>query len=219
MERERTSEPALAGALDAESREWIRSLRAEGDERARAVERLHGLLLRAARREAHRRRHLVPAGGVELDDICEQADDDAVVAVMSKLDGFRGQRRFTTWAYQFSVFEISVKLRRHAWRGRMIPTADDDSTWDRLGHEAAEADSRLEGLDLMRALRETVAEELTPRQREAFVAVVLNDVPADALAERLGSTRGAVYKTVHDARRKLRRRLEAGGYIDPARAT
>lgn len=127
-----------------------------------------------------------------------------------KLDGYRGASRFTTWAYKFVVLEISVKLHRHAWRGRSIPTADDDPAWDRLAQDAEQAEARLESLDLMRALRTAVAEELTPRQREAFVAVVLNEVPADVLAERLGSTRGAIYKTVHDACRKLFAAVVAG---------
>jgi RNA polymerase sigma-70 factor, ECF subfamily len=208
------SAPA-AGAPDAESRAWLRNLRAAGEVRARALEGLHALLLRAARREAQRRRHLAPVGGVELDDLCQQAADDATVAVLSKLDGYQGASRFTTWAYKFVVFEMSVKLQRHAWRGRSIPTADDDPAWDRLAQPAAQADARVEGLDLVRALRAAVAEEFTPRQREAFAAVVLHDVPADVLAERLGSTRGAIYKTVHDARRKLRRRLAAAGYVEP----
>jgi RNA polymerase sigma-70 factor, ECF subfamily len=203
------------GPLDAESGAWLRSLRAEGDERVLALERLYDLLLRAARREGQQRGHLVPVGGVELDDICQQAADDALVAVTNKLEEYRGASRFTTWAYKFVIFEISVKLRRHPWRGRTIPTADDDPTWDRVAQGAGQADSRLESLDLVRALRQAVAEELTPRQREVFVAVVLNEVPGDVLVERLGTTRGAIYKMVHDARRKLRRRMEAGGYIEP----
>jgi RNA polymerase sigma-70 factor, ECF subfamily len=206
---------SAAGALDEASRAWLRRLRADGAERARALEELHALLLRAARREAQRRRHLAPVGGVELDDLCQQAADDATVAVLRKLDGYQGASRFTTWAYKFVVFEVSVKLSRHAWRGRSVPTADDDPAWDRLAQPAAQADARVEGLDLVRALRAAVAEELTPRQREAFAAVVLHGVPADVLAERLESTRGAIYKTVHDARRKLRRRLATAGYVEP----
>ena len=73
----------------------------------------------------------------------------------------------------------------------------------------------VESLDLVRALRRAVVEELTPLQREVFVAVLLNGVPGDVLAARLGSTRGAIYKTVHDARRKLRARLAADGYLEP----
>jgi RNA polymerase sigma-70 factor (ECF subfamily) len=200
-------------ALDLESRAWIDGLRATGAERAAAV-RLHDLLLRAARSEAGRRRHLDPEiGGAELDDLCRQAADDAVLAVTRKLGGYRGASRFTTWAYAFAVLEISVKLRRHAWRGRTVPTADDDATWERLG-TSAPAQARVESTELLRALRRAVAEELSPRQRDVFVAVALNDVEIDVVAGRLGSTRGAVYKVLHDARRKLRLRLEREGHLE-----
>lgn len=199
--------------LDPESRAWIEGLRATGPEHTRTLERLHDLLLRAAHTEARRR--LDPAiRGAELDDLCSQAADDAVMAVTAKLDGYRGASRFTTWAYAFAVYEISVKLRRHAWRRGRIPTADDDATWNRLAESAAKSQTRIESVELLRALRKAVAEELTPRQREVFVAVALNDVQIDVVADQLGSTRGAVYKVLHDARAKLRRRLERDGHLE-----
>ena len=131
-----------------------------------------------------------------------------------KLDGYRGASRFTTWAYGFAVFEISVKLRRHRWRGGVIPTADDDATWERLATGGTAAQARIESAELLRALRRAVAEELSPRQREVFVAVALNDVDIDVVAGQLESTRGAVYKVLHDARRKLRLRLEREGHME-----
>jgi RNA polymerase sigma-70 factor, ECF subfamily len=216
LERERTESSAVAlpPELDAESRSWIDGLRATGTEHARALERLHDLLLRAAYAEARRRGHLYPQiGGTELDDLCRQAADDSVVAVTAKLDGYRGASRFTTWAYAFAIFEISTKLRRHAWRRGRIPTADDDATWDRLAESAGSAQTKAESAELLRALRRAIAEELTPRQRQVFVAVALNDVEIDVVAGQLDSTRGAVYKVLHDARAKLRGRLEREGHL------
>jgi RNA polymerase sigma-70 factor, ECF subfamily len=205
--------PARRQELDAESRAWIDGLLATGVERARALDRLHGLLLRAAHAEAHRR-HLYPEiVGVELDDLCRQAAADAVVAVTAKLDGYRGASRFTTWAYAFAIYEVSVKLRRHAWRQGRIPTADDDSTWDRLAERAGTAEARVESAEFFRALRRAITEELTARQRQVFVAVALNDVQIDVVADQLSSTRGAIYKVLHDARTKLRRRLEREGHL------
>jgi RNA polymerase sigma-70 factor, ECF subfamily len=205
--------PARRQELDAESRAWIDGLLATGVERARALDRLHDLLRRAAHAEAHRR-HLYPEiVGVELDDLCRQAADDAVVAVTAKLDGYRGASRFTTWAYAFAIYEVSVKLRRHAWRQGRIPTADDDSTWDRLAERAGTAEARVESAEFFRALRRAITEELTARQRQVFVAVALNDVQIDVVADQLSSTRGAIYKVLHDARTKLRRRLEREGHL------
>src|SRR5262245_52946462 len=207
--------PARRREPDVESRTWIEELRATGVERSGALDRLHDLLLRAARAEAHRRRHLYPEiAGVELDDLCRQAADDAVVAVTAKLDGYRGESRFTTWAYAFAIFEISVKLRRHAWRRGGIPTADDDTTWDRLAERAGTSDAPVENAELFRALRRAITEELTARQREVFVAVALNDVQIDVVADQLSSTRGAIYKVLHDARAQLRRRLEREGHLE-----
>ena len=209
---------SLPEELDAESRSWVNGLRATGPEHARVLERLHDLLLRAAHAEARRRRHLYPEiGGTELDDLCRQAADDAVVAVTAKVDGYRGASRFTTWAYSFAIFEISVKLRRHAWRRGRIPTADDDATWDRLAESAGTAQSKAESAELLSALRRAIAEELTPRQRQVFVAVALNDVEIDVVAGQLQSTRGAVYKVLHDARTKLRGRLEREGHMKQER--
>jgi RNA polymerase sigma-70 factor (ECF subfamily) len=209
-------EPAVSPRdLDAESRAWIDGLRGTNPEHVRTLNRLHELLLRAAFAEAGRRRHLYPEiGGSELDDLCRQAAGDALLAVTAKLDGYRGASRFTTWAYAFAIFEISVKLRRHAWGRGRIPTADDDATWDRLAQNADTAEGQIEASELLRALRRAMAEELTPRQRHVFVAVALNDVQIDVVADQLSSSRGAVYKVLHDARVKLRRRLEREGHLE-----
>jgi len=209
---------SLPQELDAESRAWVDGLRATGTEHARALERLHDLLLRAAHAESRRRSHLYPQiRGTELDDLCRQAADDALLAVTAKLNGYRGASRFTTWAYAFAIFEISVKLRRHAWRRGRIPTADDDATWDRLAESAGTAQTKAESAELLSALRRAIAEELTPRQRQVFVAVALNDAEIDVVAGQLQSTRGAVYKVLHDARTKLRGRLEREGHLQQER--
>jgi RNA polymerase sigma-70 factor (ECF subfamily) len=138
------------------SEAWIEALRSEGPQREEAVSDLHALLLRAARFELHRRRGaLSHVRGEELEDIATQAADDALVAVLAKLDQYRGASRFTTWANKFALLEAGT----------------------------------------------------------VFVALALNQVPIDVLAERLGTTRGALYKTLHDARRKLRHELATAGYV------
>jgi RNA polymerase sigma-70 factor, ECF subfamily len=193
--------------VDAESRAWIAELRSEGPERDQAVERLHALLLRAARFEVGRRartvRHL---RGGDLDDIAHQSADDALVAVLAKLDRFRGESRFTTWAYKFALLEAAVKVRRLAWQGREIPL--EPLEWRRFADPDSSPHAQSERSELLARIARAIDKDLTPHQREVLVALALNEVPIDVLAERLDTTRGALYKTLHDARRKLRRTLE-----------
>jgi RNA polymerase sigma-70 factor, ECF subfamily len=198
----------LMPSLDPESQRWLDSLRAQGHVRYEAIGRLHELLLDAARFEVARR------GGRDLDDVAMQSADDALVAVLAKLDSFRGDSRFTTWAYKFALLEAAVKLRRRPWQGRELPL--EPELWPEVG-DAGSPHADVERLELLAATRRAMDTELTPQQREVLVAVALNGVPIDVLAERRGTTRGALYKTIHDARRKLRRRLAAEGYaLEPA---
>jgi len=192
--------------LDTESREWLASLRSRGAEQAAAIERLHDLLLRAARFEVARRRPGLPhLRGNELDDIAQEAADDALMSVLGRLDAFRGASRFTTWVYKFALYEAAVKLRRRAWQGREVPL--EPESWGIFASSSATPEAEAQQGELLQAVKEGIAEALTPRQREVLVALALNGVPIDVLAERMGSTRGALYKTLHDARAKLRARL------------
>jgi RNA polymerase sigma-70 factor, ECF subfamily len=134
-----------------------------------------------------------------------QAAGDALVAVLAKLDTFRGASRFTTWAYKFALLEAGVKARRRAWQGREIPLADD--AWGAFADPGPSAHDSATTGELLRAIRTAVETELTDHQREVFVALALQEVPIDVLAERRSTTRGALYKTLHDARRRLRAAL------------
>jgi RNA polymerase sigma-70 factor (ECF subfamily) len=203
--------PSLeAPRLDPESREWLRSLRSQGGEHDTAVARLHELLLQAARFECARRRPALPhLRGNDLDDIANQAADDALVSVLARLDTFRGASRFTTWAYKFALLEAAVKLRRRAWQGREIPL--EPETWSLFSSAGIEPDESAEQTELLDALQHAIGEVLTPHQRRVLVALALNGVPIDVLAERLNTNRNALYKTLHDARRKLRAHLDELG--------
>jgi RNA polymerase sigma-70 factor (ECF subfamily) len=196
-----------------EELDWVGALRAGGARGDEAVARLHALLLRAARFEVGRRRaQLAKVRGEELEDIAMEAADDALMAILGKLDDFRGASRFTTWAYKFALLEAGVKLRRRAWQGREVVLAAE--SWPAFADPRASAHEELERAELLGALREAM-DQLTVHQREVFVALALNGVPIDVLSERLGTTRGALYKTLHDARRRLRRELAAAGLVQP----
>jgi RNA polymerase sigma-70 factor (ECF subfamily) len=197
-------------SLDAESREWLRGLRAAGAERDEAVARLHDLLMRAARFEVARRRPTLPhLRGGDLDDIASEAADDALMAVLRRLDDFRGASRFTTWAYKFALLEAAVKLRKRAWQGREVPLEPEG--WSVFSSAALGPDAEAEQTELLGTLQAAIEEVLTPHQRRVLVALAVNGVPIDVLAERLNTSRGALYKTLHDARRKLRSHLEQLG--------
>ncbi len=201
---------------DAESRRWVRALSSGGAERDDAVRRLHALLLRAARFEiARRRRATADAGpGNAVDDLAEQAADDALMAILRKLPTYRGDSRFTTWAYKFALLEAAVKLRRRAWQDREIPL--EAHGWARLADRRSRPDGDVETAELLGAIAEEMVGALTAHQRTVLVAVTLNDVPIDVLAERLATSRGALYKTLHDARRKLRAQLADRGLALPS---
>jgi len=206
---------AITGpALDPDSADWVRTLGATGAEREAAAGRLHALLLPIARAAARRRGDGWSIGGAELDDLAYQAAADAQVAIMGKLDQFRGESRFTTWAYKFVIFEVSATFGRHFWStpGVSLDAEQWDRLPDRLGLDPVRES---EWHELVRGLRRAVDEDLTEHQRAIFVALVLNGVPLDALVAKLGSNRNAIYKTVFDARVKLRQRLVADGHLDP----
>jgi RNA polymerase sigma-70 factor, ECF subfamily len=192
---------------DTESREWLEGLRAEDPA---AVARLHALLVRAARFEVARRRPTLPhLRGNELDEIALEAADDALMSVLRRLGDFRGASRFTTWAYKFALLEAAVKLRKRAWQGREIPL--EPETWNLFTSSGLEPDAEAEQGELLSTVQRGIDEALTAHQRKVLVALALNGVPIDVLAERLSTTRGALYKTLHDARRKLRTYLEETG--------
>jgi len=197
-------------SLDDESRGWLRDLRADGATRDEAVARLHALLVRAARFEVLRRRPTMPyLRGDELDDIAQEAADDALMSVLRRLDDFRGDSRFTTWVYKFALLEAAVKLRKRAWQGREIPL--EPESWGVFASAGLEPDAEAEQGELLEALRAAIDQKLTPHQRSVLLALAVNGVPIDVLAERLSTTRGALYKTLHDARRKLRKHLHDRG--------
>jgi RNA polymerase sigma-70 factor (ECF subfamily) len=211
-------EPAIdptsaAPSLDAGSREWLRCLRADDATRQEAVVRLHALLMQAARFEIARRRPTLPhLRGDELDDIATEAADDALMSILRRLDDFRGASRFTTWAYKFAVLNAAVEVRRRLWQRLPVPLdaveliAPDPTP----GHYA-------EAADLAAAVRSAVQDALSPHQRKVLIALVVEEIPIDVLAARLGTTRNALYKNLHDARVRLRTDLIARGFLDPPR--
>src|SRR4051794_19894378 len=160
-------------ALEDRELDWVGALRDDGPRRDEAIGRLHELLLRAARFELSRRRAaLSHVRGEELDDLATQAADDALMAVLAKLDDYRGASRFTTWAYKFALLEAGVRVRRRAWQGHEVVL--DSESWPAFVDGGASAHELLENSELLDAIRAAIEAALTPHQRRVFVALALN---------------------------------------------
>ncbi|MEV0186065.1 sigma-70 family RNA polymerase sigma factor [Streptomyces sp. NPDC050625] len=185
-----------------------------GPEYEQACTRLHALLVRIAMDEVFRRGSRYRIAGPELDDLAHQAAADALMRITQKIHEFRGDARFTTWAYRFVVLEVSSKLGRHFWR--VSHARFDLEEWaqvpDRVGVDPV---SYWQARELVDAVRNAVATALSAHQRKVFVAVV-NGVPLETLASELETNRNALYKTMFDARKKLRAQLIAGGHLSTA---
>jgi RNA polymerase sigma-70 factor (ECF subfamily) len=203
---------AVPRAVVTDEPDWPAALADDSVQRPVALGQLHGLLLRAARAELGRRgpRHHVT--GPELEDLANQAADDALMSIVRRLDSFRGESRFTTWAYKFVIHEVSSKLGRHFWSRSAVSLEPDQ--WDRLpARFGLTPEQAAEGDALLTAFRRAVTQTLTDHQRRVFVAVVVRGVPLDAVVTQLGTNRNAIYKTVFDARRKIRAALVTDGYL------
>jgi RNA polymerase sigma-70 factor, ECF subfamily len=191
---------------------WLRPLTSTGPAHNEAVGELHRLLLRASRFEVQRRASALGlAASSELDDIAQQAADDALLAVMSRLTQFERRSRFTTWAYKFAIHTAGVAVRRHAWRDRRLAADPADALAllaDRANDPAGAAESR----ELLARIVTAIG-SLTAHQRDVLLALAVDGVPIDVLADRLSTNRNALYKTLHDARTRLR------GLLDHQEAT
>jgi RNA polymerase sigma-70 factor (ECF subfamily) len=197
---------------DEASRRWVEQLQPGHPRHEQAVGRLHDVLRRAALHELGRRRGLLGSiAGPEFDDLAQQCADDALMNILARVGDFRGLSRFTTWAYKFVIFETANKVARHAWRHH--PPSPEDLAWERLPDAPARRPGeQAERGEQLATLAKAIERDLTPRQREVFVAIALNDVPIDVLALQLSSNRNAIYKNLFDARRRLRAGLAAAGY-------
>ena len=205
--------PSSAAEAERDPEDWVVALSIEGPDHQRALRRLHTLLLRAARHQVTRMGQLLDGAGPDVaDELTHQAADEAMVALLAKLHTFEGRSRFTTWAYKFGILQAATAVRSHAWRTRRVVLDDSDVTVD-LGPSVEEY---AETADLARAVRRAIDDALTPHQRRIMLALLVDEVPIDVLAERLGTNRNALYKTLHDARVRIRADLTAAGYLRAA---
>lgn len=197
----------------ADPQDWPAALALPGARQDQALRRLHSLMVKAARHQVWRMRGMLPgADAGTLEDLANGAADEALTVLLAKLDTFEGRSRFTTWAYKFAILQAATEVRRQAWAQREV-SLDDTDLWCDTGPGP---EQHAEAADLARAVAEAMQVALTPYQRRIAVALLVDNVPIDVLAERLGTTRGALYKALHEARGRLRAHLGATGHLATA---
>jgi RNA polymerase sigma-70 factor, ECF subfamily len=216
MSGRRSEEPLVSVmARDLAGGDWIELLSAPGPGHDEALQRLHELLLRAARQQVSRMQPALNGiGQVRQDDIINQAADEAMISLLGKLATFEGRSRFTTWAYKFGILQAAVEVNRSMWRHRDVPL---DDVHEPLA-AGASPEQFSEAADFSIAVGAAIEQTLTDHQRRVVLALLVDDVPIDVLAEHLGTSRNTLYKTLHDARKRLRTHLTATGFL-PATKT
>lgn len=199
--------------------EWLNDLNASGEPQEAAIADLRDLLLRAVL--FFFSRNLGDLERLARDEILQLAEDcaqDALIAVMNHLSEFRGDSKFTTWAYKFAINIALMTARRERWKGislDQLSFADDGSLAEwvmRHKSPGLTPDQSAIQSEIRENIREVIEQDLTDKQRRVLIMMVFNEVPMDEVARRLDTNRNAIYKMLHDARRKLKNRLQARGF-------
>jgi len=200
---------------EADTVDWVAALAGTGPDQVAALRELHSLMIRAAGHQVWRMRAALPdpsPGAVDV--IVNQAADEAMTALLGKLHTFQGRSRFTTWAFKFAILQAATEVRRLQWQHREVELRDLEPPSP--AHDGPELAA--EGTDLAAAVAQAMSRVLTPYQRRIAGALLVDAVPIDVLAERLGTSRGALYKTLHDVRVRLRSELIAQGSLPAPQA-
>lgn len=193
--------------------EWLHDLRSPEPARAKALEELRGYLVRAAVIYLGRRRgELAGLERAELLQLAEDLAQEALLDILNKLDSFLGKSRFTTWAYKFVLNAAAEELRRRRWRNISLDTLPSPEDLSPLAEflpseKAPDPEKALQREQVWETLRRIVAEDLTKRQRTALIRLLIHDAPVEEVALQLETTPNNVYKILHDARKRLKRRL------------
>lgn len=201
--------------------EWLSALRGDGTEQAAALEELREYLLRAVYVYLSKHRSdLAYFDTEELQQLAQDWAQEALLLILDKLDTFRGDSLFTTWAYRVVINLAAGELRRRRWSITSLDTMTEEAEGSILDflvdEDAARPEEMLERQQLWETLHQVIDEELTERQRSVLVGAVFHGEPVEELARRLDTNRNNVYKIMHDARRKLKKRLLQRGLTEEA---
>lgn len=191
---------------------WLKDLRSGPEQRDEAVADLRAMLLRALPQGLAR---WFPPDNPEFEPLLEDTAQETLLRVLDGLDSFEGRSQFTTWAYKIAVRVALNELRRRKWRdvslqGLEVP-AEDGTAPREFRSQHASPESMVERADVLQRVQRIMAEELSKRQRAAMMAINVEGVPMEEAARRLKTNRNALYKLLHDARVRLKERLETEG--------
>ena len=201
------------------NQEWLDELVSVGPRQEAAIADLRDLLLRAALYFFNR--NAGDLQGLDHQEVLQRAEDcaqDALIAVLKHLQDFRGDSRFSTWAYKFAINTALVAARRQRWKDVSLDELEtkgesDFFEWSRQAESRETSPERTTmQVEVQKVIQAIIRQELTDRQRQVLVLMVFQEVPLDEVARHLGSNRNAVYKLLHDARRKLKSGLEQHGF-------
>jgi RNA polymerase sigma-70 factor (ECF subfamily) len=202
------------------NQQWLADLTGPPDVQEQALQALNVRLQRGIYFYLSRERSdLSHFSAQEITRMSEDLAQDAVLRVLENLDSFRGDSRFTTWATKIAVRVAISDLRRARYKDfRLDDVTADDELLPAVSSSASVTQSAnptpenaAERQDVMDKINAALHAALTERQYEALDAVAVKGIPLEVVAENMGTNRNALYKLVHDARRKLRSHLEAQG--------
>lgn len=196
--------------------QWLEELTAANNAQSDAIADLRALLVRGALYSLRQTRYRLATWDAEhLRQLAEDSAQEALLAVLQHLHEFRGESRFTTWAFKFVVNKALMCARHESWKHISLDQMLNEQEVAEFPFASQEPEFNPERMawrtQVWAILREVMETELTTHQRQVLIAVALNDVPLDELADLYHTNRNAIYKTVHDARRKLKARLVAQG--------
>ncbi len=201
------------------NKEWLEDLKSSGAVQEAAIADLQNLLLRAVL--FFFSRNLGDFERLARDEILQLAEDcaqEALIAVMNHLSDFRGDSKFTTSAYKFGINIALMTARRERWKGvslDQLSLAEDGSLAEWVMRDKSSGPTLVQSAiesEIREIIRDVIEQDLTDKQRRVLIIMVFNEVPMDEVARQLGTNRNAIYKMLHDARRKLKNRLQARGF-------
>ncbi len=201
------------------NQEWLSDLHASGVVQESAITELRSILLRASLFFFSRNQG--DFEGLSRDEILQRAEDcaqDALIAVLQHLQDFRGDSKFSTWAYKFAINIALMAARHERWKGVSLDELADAGDnpfleWVlRDKSEQAPPERSLEQGELRNVIQQVIQDDLTEKQRQVLKWMVFNEVPMDEIVRHWGVNRNAVYKLLHDARRKIKTGMQAHGF-------